>query len=117
MPCDGVAVAKVKVALSEVVQDLERPEALGAVAELLRGQGRQVKVEGRALMVDRYVLRCSRGRVSGYAPAEVVGAVRQAFEQVAGVLAQERLAALIAQQAEVESRSWVEGYLVLQVNL
>lgn len=117
MPCDGVAVAAVKVALPEVGRDLEKPEVATAAADLLRGQGLQAEARGGSLVVGGYVLRCTGGRITGYAPAWVVNKVREAYERVAGVLTQERLAALIARQVEAEEQTWAQGHLVLRANL
>lgn len=115
MPCDGVAVARVKVSLPEAGGLLGTPEALEAVASLLRARGYEAEVLGSAVAVNGSVYRYAAGSVAGRGPA--LAEVRRAFEEVGQVLAQERLADMVARNVSVEDRAWAQGHLVLRVRL
>jgi hypothetical protein len=117
MPCDGVAVATVKVALPEVEELLASPEALEAVASLLRQKGYVVAVTRSGLAIDGRPVAYRNGTVSSRLDRNALNDVADAFRQVGTVLCQERLADMVAQSVPVEARTWVQGSLVLRVSL
>lgn len=117
MPCNGIAVATVKCSVPEVANLLAYPENLEAVARLLREKGYSATVVNRTLVVNNVAVAIWGTTISAALPKKVIQDIRQAVEEMAGVLTQYYLAGIIQENATVTGQAYSSGYLVLQVNL
>lgn len=118
MPCDGIAVANMNVRLAKEL--LASPEAITAVANLLRSAGLKVEQDQQTLRINGYPVSINNeGRITGYnAPQSILNAVREAGESVAGILTQQKVAEQVAQSCRVNEQQYTNnGYLVMKVNL
>lgn len=117
MPCNGIAVATVKCAVPEVVELLTQPENLAAVATLLKERGHNAVIVNKTLIVNNVAVSIRGTTVSAKLPQRIVQDIRQAIEEMAGVLTQYYVANIIQENTIVTSQTYSNGYLVLQVNL
>jgi len=131
MPCNGIAVLRVKTK-ADLKRLLGDRSAAEAVAELLRTRGMEAELSffqaGREILlrVQGAPVTVSSQGVTGY--RWVAEEVMRACEEVASLLHQEAVAAAIESEAAVLKKEWVSGpyrldgpgvgsYLILQVEL
>jgi hypothetical protein len=125
MPCDGVvvAMARVNYDLSDFIRS---PVGFKAAAAILKQQGIDIEVvsndnDSATIMVDGSVVRVTPGLISGPNVSQrTVDRLKKAFEDVAGLLNQEKAVEAVRRNATVVSERRMNignGYVVMSVRL
>lgn len=120
MACDGILNASVK--LSVDIGGVVKNEAnLAAVCNLLKERGHQAQTCGvgasyGSLSVDGVWVTIYPNQISA-ASKQLAEEVKQACEEIAGALLQERLAVEIAGLCPVQDMQYANGHIVMKINL
>ena len=117
MACDGILNASVKLSV-DIGEVIKNEANLVAVCNLLqeRGHHAQTYGVGASLSVDGIRVTIYPNQISA-ASKQLAEEVKQACEEIAGALLQERLAVEIAGLCPVQDIQYANGHIVMKVNL